>query len=94
MGAVISFLHHYTAGLRLLEPGYRRFRVAPRPGGGITSAATHHDSPFGRIEVSWRLESGEGVIDASVPAGTEAELSLPGAEPELVGPGRHRRRWG
>ena len=33
-GAVISFLHRYVAGLQRVEPGYRRFRVAPRPGGG------------------------------------------------------------
>ena len=39
-----------------LEPGYRRFRVAPRPGGGITSAAAHHDCPHGRIEVRWQLD--------------------------------------
>ncbi len=44
-GAVIGFLHRYVAGLQIVEPGYRRFRVAPRPGGGITSARTHHDSP-------------------------------------------------
>ena len=37
-GAVITFLHQYVAGLQLLEPGYRRFRVAPRPGGGLTWA--------------------------------------------------------
>ena len=27
-GAVISFLHRYVAGLRRLEPTWRRFRVA------------------------------------------------------------------
>ena len=28
-GAVITFLHQYVAGLQILDPGYRRFRVAP-----------------------------------------------------------------
>jgi alpha-L-rhamnosidase len=37
-GAVISFLHQYVAGLQVVAPGYRRFRVAPRPGGGLSSA--------------------------------------------------------
>ena len=31
-GAVITFLHQYVAGLQLLEPGYRRFRVRPAAG--------------------------------------------------------------
>jgi len=93
-GAVISFLHRYVAGLQLVEPGYRRFRVAPRPGGGITSARTHHDSPHGRIDVSWKIDdAGQGVIDVAVPAGTVAELRLPDGPDEVLEPGEHRRTW-
>ena len=54
-GAVASFLYRYVAGLRPTEPGYRTFEVRPRPGGGISSATTRHVSPFGPIELSWRL---------------------------------------
>ena len=92
-GAVISFLHRYTAGLQILEPGYRRFRVAPRPGGGISSAVTHHDCPFGRIEVSWRLDNGRGRVDVTVPVGTSAELLLPDGMHQILGPGRHTHGW-
>jgi alpha-L-rhamnosidase len=101
-GAVVSFLHRYTAGLQATEPGYRRFRIQPRPGGGITSASTHHDSPFGRIEVSWHLEeqsnSGKtgvvtGTIAVVVPPGTAAELVLPDATTEQLGTGHHQRTW-
>lgn len=92
MGAVISFLHRHVAGLQALSPGYRRFRVRPRPGGGLTSASTHHDSPYGRIEVSWTVASGEGRLTVTVPPGTEAEL-VTGAATELVGPGTHVRTW-
>ena len=38
-GAVVSFLHRYVAGLQRVEPTWRRFRVQPRPGGGITRAS-------------------------------------------------------
>jgi alpha-L-rhamnosidase len=90
-GAVIGFLHRYVAGLQRVAPGYRRFRVAPRPGGGITRARTHHDSPHGRIEVAWRLDGERGSIEVTVPPGCEAELVLPGAPGEPLPPGRHRR---
>ncbi|MBM3637805.1 MAG: hypothetical protein FJW98_00005 [Actinobacteria bacterium] len=50
-GAVISFLHHYVGGLVLTAPRYRRVRIAPRPGSGITWVRTHHDAPHGRISV-------------------------------------------
>ena len=92
-GAVISFLHRYTAGLQILEPGYRRFRVAPRPGGGITSAHTHHDSPYGRIEVAWQLNDDAGEIDVTVPAGTEADLLLPDGTTTMLAAGRQHRTW-
>jgi alpha-L-rhamnosidase len=92
-GAVVSFLHRYVAGLHMTEPGYRRFRVAPRPGGGITQAETWHDSPHGRIEVAWQIDGGAGRLDVTIPDGTAASLVLPDGRNEDVGPGRHDRSW-
>ncbi len=93
-GAVISFLHRYVAGLQIVEPGYRRFRVAPRPGGEITSARTHHDSPHGRIEISWQLTDAErGGVTITVPGGTAAELVLPDGTTEVLLSGTHQRAW-
>jgi alpha-L-rhamnosidase len=92
-GAVISFLHRYVAGLQLLEPGYRRFRVAPRPGGGITSARAHHDSPYGRIQASWEWSNHRGRLDVSVPPGTKADLVLPDGRVDTVDSGEHVRTW-
>jgi alpha-L-rhamnosidase len=88
-GAVISFLHQYVAGLQLLEPGYRRFRVAPRPGGGITWAEAHHDSPYGAIDVRWE-ERADGVeLQLTVPAGTTADVELPSGRAATCTSGRH-----
>jgi len=92
-GAVISFLHRYTAGLQIAEPGYRRFRVAPRPGGGITSARTHHDCPHGRIEVAWSLNGRHGQLDLTVPDGTRGDVLLPGCPAAQAGPGTHHLDW-
>lgn len=79
-GAVISFLYRYVAGLQLLdgEPGYHRFRVAPVPGGGLTWAEAVHDAPYGRIESSWRCDGARFELTVTVPAGTSAEVILPG----------------
>ena len=89
-GAVATFLHRYVAGLRPAEPGYRAFEVRPRPGGGITWATGGHVSPFGPIEVSWRLDGRSMDLDLLVPPGTTATVILPGQEPHAAGPGRHR----
>jgi alpha-L-rhamnosidase len=88
-GAVVSFLHRYVAGLQRLEPTWRRFRVQPRPGGGLTSASTSHLTPHGRIEVSWTVTQGSLELRVTVPPGCVAEVvGADGALTEL-GPGSH-----
>ena len=89
-GAVISFLHRYTAGLQPLEPAYRRFRVRPVPGGGLTRAEAAHDCPYGRIEVVWTTDDEWFDLRVVVPAGTEAEVVLPNGHAATAGPGEHR----
>lgn len=90
-GAVVSFLHRYTAGLRQApgSAGYERIIIEPRPGAGLTCAATSHQSPYGLIEVEWTADDGGLRLGATVPAGTLAEVRLPGQPPAVVGPGKH-----
>ena len=88
-GAVVSFLHTHTAGIQLLDegPAYRRFRVAPRPGGGLTWAEAVHDSPYGRIESAWRIDGGRFRLTVTAPPGTTADVVLPDGSATEVGPG-------
>jgi alpha-L-rhamnosidase len=88
-GAVISFLHRYTAGIELVEPAYRRFRIQPRPGGGLTHAQAAHESPYGRIESAWRAEGGTFELRVVVPPGTGAEVVLPDGTTHAAAPGEH-----
>jgi alpha-L-rhamnosidase len=91
LGAVADWLHRTVAGLAPAAPGYRRVLVRPRPGGGLTSASATHDSPYGRITVGWRRESGRLDVDVLMPPGVTALVQLPDASfgPVEVGSGRH-----
>jgi alpha-L-rhamnosidase len=88
-GAVISFLHRYVAGIQLLDdgPAYRRFRVAPRPGGDLTWASAALESPYGRIESSWSTGATGTTFTVLVPPNTEAEVVLPDGRSAVAGPG-------
>ena len=91
-GAVISFLRRYIAGIRLLDsrgPAYRHFRIEPCLGGGITWAQAEHDSPYGRIESSWKIIGDKFELQATVPPGTTAEAVLPDGSARTVEAGRH-----
>ncbi len=90
-GAVISFLHRYVAGLQAVEPGYRRFRVAPRPGGGLTWAEAQHESPYGLIDVRWERTGVDDrlTVDITVPPGTTADVMLPNGDTTTLHSGRH-----
>jgi alpha-L-rhamnosidase len=88
-GAVIDFLHRYTAGIRLTDsPAYRSFVVEPVPGDGLTSASAAHESPYGRIESSWDITDGRMTIAVRVPPGTIATVVAGGTETP-VGSGSH-----
>jgi len=90
-GAVVSFLHRYTAGLRQApgSAGWARIIIEPRPGAGLTTAATSHQGPRGLIEVQWGADDGVLTLSAAIPSGTTAEVRLPGEPAAVVGPGHH-----
>ncbi|MCD9874389.1 glycoside hydrolase family 78 protein [Streptomyces guryensis] len=93
LGAVADWLHRTVAGLEAAEPGWRRLRIAPVPGGDLTFAKAAHDTPYGRAEAGWRIEDGTLVVEALVPPNTRAEVELPGDdEPFEVGSGRRTFR--
>ncbi|WP_020014977.1 family 78 glycoside hydrolase catalytic domain [Promicromonospora sukumoe] len=91
LGAVADWTHRVVAGLAPAAPGYRRIRFAPRPGGGLTHAGARHLTPYGETSISWRIEGGGLRVEAVVPVGATAVLDLPGAEPEELDAGTHRR---
>jgi alpha-L-rhamnosidase len=76
-GAVVSFLHHYVAGLKSTSPGYKTFEVKPIIGGGLTFAKTTHESPQGFISAGWRIEGNEVIVDVTAPDGSAGQIVMP-----------------
>jgi alpha-L-rhamnosidase len=89
LGAVADWLHRRVAGLESLEPGWRRVRFRPEPGGGLTWASARHVSPYGETSIRWELRESTLVVDISVPTGTTGSVELPGTVPAFLGSGRH-----
>ena len=76
-GAVGNWLYSRVGGLEMTEPGYKAFRIAPMPGGGLTWAKVSHVSPYGKIIVHWEIKDHTFILNATIPEGTTAEILLP-----------------
>ncbi|ABS04008.1 alpha-L-rhamnosidase [Kineococcus radiotolerans] len=92
LGAVASWLHRVVGGLQAEEAGYRRMRIAPQPGPGVTSAHVSHQTGYGTVDVAWVVQAGTVSLDVTIPEGTRARVVLP-LHPDLteteVGGGTH-----
>lgn len=83
-GAVGEWMYERIAGIQPLEPGYKKIRIAPLPGGGLTSAEATYDSPYGKIKSAWKIEGGTFQLEAVVPPNTSALISVPFSSKETI----------
>ncbi|MGA6161241.1 family 78 glycoside hydrolase catalytic domain [Amycolatopsis magusensis] len=83
-GAVGQWMYQHIGGISALEPGYHRSRIAPRPGGGLTSGAGSFDSAYGPVKSSWSNDSGGFRLSVDVPVNTTAEVEIPAASASAV----------
>lgn len=88
-GAVGDWLYRRIAGIEPVDGGYRRFRVAPRPGGGLTSARARVLTPYGAAGSSWTIVGGVMSLTVEVPVSTECEVELPDGRRVVVASGVH-----
>ncbi|MDO4343777.1 MAG: macro domain-containing protein [Eubacteriales bacterium] len=76
-GAVGDWLYRRVAGLEAMEPGWKRFRVQPMPGGGLTWAEAYTETPFGQVRARWEIRDGSFELRVDVPEGAACEAVLP-----------------
>lgn len=91
-GAVGAFLYRTVGGLEPVEPGYRKSRVRPLPGGGLTWARTRLHTPYGLLASEWQLDGDQIQVLATIPPNTTAEIVVPDGTVTVVGSGVHRVR--
>ncbi|WP_205857105.1 alpha-L-rhamnosidase [Phytoactinopolyspora endophytica] len=86
----VQWLVERVFGVETVEPGWARFRVAPRASGTLPGAELTLDTVRGRIGVTWQRDGDTAVLRIRVPVNTVAEVELPNGEQHELGSGRHR----
>jgi alpha-L-rhamnosidase len=85
-GAIGDWMYQVLGGIDLdpAAPGYKRARIAPRPGGGVTSARAEIVTLYGPLSASWSIDEGGFHLDVVVPPNTSAEVTLAGARADTA----------
>ena len=83
-GAYTEWFYSAIAGIKPLEPGYKKILIAPRPGGDLTFANGEYKSIHGKIVSSWELNDNRFQLRVEIPANTSATVILPFNKPETA----------
>ncbi|HEX5322638.1 MAG TPA: glycoside hydrolase family 78 protein [Capsulimonadaceae bacterium] len=89
-GAIGEWLYSVVAGIELdpEAPGYKRFLLRPRPGGGLTSARAEYESSYGKIVSDWKIVNGQFQWQVMVPPNTLAVAYVPSADDQVTESGQ------
>ena len=86
LGSVTEWLYEDVGGVSVdpAAPGFRRIRIAPRPGGDVTWAETSYRSVLGEVGCRWKLEPDRFILDAFVPPGATAIVRVPASDSDAI----------
>lgn len=88
-GAVGDWLYKRLLGLEPLTGGYKHFQVKPMIGGGVSWAKGSTVTPYGKIEVIWRVNGDLLTIEVTVPVSTTCQVVFPSGKQVSLKSGRH-----
>lgn len=85
-GAIGEWMWRHIAGLNPDDtgPGWKRFTVSPRPGGGVTWAIGEYESIRGPIRSEWKRVGDKFALRVEVPPNTSAAVRIPATRAEDV----------
>ena len=77
-GSIEAWMYGYTAGIRALEPGFRRAVIEPHPDERLGFVECTIKTAAGTYQSNWRYEEDGNVsYEIVVPFGCTGELRLP-----------------
>lgn len=87
IGAVMEWAYKFVLGIRSSNQGFKEFDLAPEFDYRLNSVAGHYQSSYGKIAVSYRIETDEKhtiTLTVDVPFGSTAHVTLPRSKGVLV----------
>ncbi|MDO4336902.1 MAG: family 78 glycoside hydrolase catalytic domain [Eubacteriales bacterium] len=88
-GCVAEWMYRYIGGIDMLEIGYKKIRICPKPDASITSACRSFKTGYGYVRCNWKKEGDDFQMDVEIPCNTTAEIYLPDGTMKEVGSGKY-----
>jgi len=80
-GAIGDWMYRVITGMDTETdgPGYKKIRIQPHIGEGITNAAASYLTRYGKLACEWKVENGKLLMNVEIPANTTATVFIPAA---------------
>ncbi len=89
-GSIGHWMYTQIAGINVVEPGYKRIRLAPKLTPGICQVQAKLETLYGTLSARYSCKDGMFVYDVQIPPNTTAEIVLPELQQTLqVGSGKY-----
>jgi alpha-L-rhamnosidase len=89
-GAIGDWMYRVMAGLSEDAPGYKKIKIMPHIGKGITSAEADLETYYGKASSAWQVQNNELVLSVEVPANTSASIFIPATNVEAITEGGNK----
>lgn len=77
-GSIVEYLYRDVAGLKALEPGFKKALITPLMNQKLKYMKMSYESPYGRYRSEWEiLKDGTVKVEVEVPFGCTAVIGLP-----------------
>lgn len=83
-GSIGSWLYEKVAGIKKLEPGYKKIHIQPILTKGMTEVSASYESVYGTIKSAWSCRDGKIRVDVQIPVNTTAVICLPEKTEEFI----------
>lgn len=88
-GAVGDWLYRRILGIEPISGGYKKFKIMPVLGGDITYAKGTQLTPYGKIQLNWKIENNIFFLEIEIPVSTTGFLILPDGKKLKLSSGIH-----
>jgi alpha-L-rhamnosidase len=84
-GAIVQWFYEDLAGIRPLEPGFRKVEFKPEiPATGLDNVSASYDSVRGRVSSKWRRTASDFELEVLVPPNATGRVYLPASNAKAV----------